>query len=92
LATRASPGRRPRGAAAAAGRCAAAADRRGLTKLKELHLGHTQITDDGCAALAAALGSGALPALKSLSLDGTPASNTAIDALRAARHGLRDIW
>ena len=60
----------------------------GLTKLKLLDLGCTQITDDGGASLAAALGSGALPALASLSLDGAPASNTAIDALRAARHGL----
>ena len=60
----------------------------GLTKLKTLYLSDTQIADAGCAALAAALGSGALPALESLSLDGTPASNTAIDALRAARHGL----
>jgi len=60
----------------------------GLSKLTLLDLGCTLFTDDGCAALAAALGSGALPALASLSLDGAPASNTAIDALRAARHGL----
>ena len=35
-----------------------------LTKLKRLYLDYTQITDAGCAALAAALDSGALPALE----------------------------
>eukprot|EP00964_Phaeocystis_antarctica_P129974 scaffold93792_cov60-Phaeocystis_antarctica.AAC.1 len=60
-----------------------------LTKLKGLWLGDTQITDVGCAALAAALDSGALPALKGLSLNGTPASAAAKAAVReavAARH------
>ena len=56
----------------------------GLAKLTALDLGHTQITDDGCDALAAALASGALPALVTLYLGGTPASATAIDALRRA--------
>jgi hypothetical protein len=37
-----------------------------LTKLKRLYLDNTQITDAGCAALAAALDSGALPALEYL--------------------------
>jgi hypothetical protein len=35
----------------------------GLAKLKALNLCHTQVTDAGCAALAAALESGALPAI-----------------------------
>ena len=40
-----------------------------LTKLKRLYLSGTQITDAGCAALAAALDSGALPALQALFLN-----------------------
>ena len=50
---------------------------RGLTKLKVLSLSYTQITDAGCAALASALESGALPALKNLFLRGIPASAAA---------------
>ena len=38
----------------------------GLKKLKVLNLSRTQITDAGCAALVAALDSGALPALETL--------------------------
>ena len=53
----------------------------GLAKLKALHLACTKITDDGCAALAAALDSGALPALKRLFLGGAPASYATRDAL-----------
>jgi hypothetical protein len=49
----------------------------GLTKLNELYLANTQITDAGCAALAAALDSGALPVLEVLDLRGTPASAAA---------------
>ena len=60
----------------------------GLKKLKELDLGHTQITDSGCAALAAALHSGALPALKTLRLDGITASDAAKAAVYAARANL----
>ena len=45
-----------------------------LTKLKRLSLRSTQITDAGCAALAAALDSGVMPALKNLYLNGVPAS------------------
>ena len=45
----------------------------GLAKLKELYLSSTQITDAGCAALAAALDSGALPALEKLDPYGIPA-------------------
>jgi hypothetical protein len=48
-----------------------------LTKLKDLDLSYTQFTDAGCAALTAALDSGALPALEALDLSGTPASATA---------------
>ena len=50
---------------------------RGLTKLKVLSLSYTQITDAGCVALASALESGALPALKNLFLRGIPASAAA---------------
>ena len=53
----------------------------GLKKLEKLHLSYTQITDAGCAALASALDSGALPALVTLSLDRIPASAAAIDAV-----------
>ena len=38
----------------------------GLAKLKVLYLSRTQITDAGCATLAAALDSGALPVLEKL--------------------------
>eukprot|EP00964_Phaeocystis_antarctica_P103280 scaffold68563_cov69-Phaeocystis_antarctica.AAC.2 len=55
-----------------------------LTKLKTLHLGKTQITDASCAALAAALGSGALPALEELKLARIPASAAAIATVRDA--------
>jgi len=66
-----------------------------LTKLKVLDLGYTQITDAGCAALAAALDSGALPALKVLYLQGAehggiPASATAVAAVYEARDTLKD--
>ena len=53
-----------------------------LAELKTLSLMHTQITDAGCAALAAALESGALPALEKLDLFDIPAS----DAAQAAVH------
>ena len=52
----------------------------GLTKLMALCLWSTQITDAGCATLAAALDSGALPALERLYLSNTSASATATDA------------
>ena len=55
-----------------------------LTKLKVLSLISTQVTDVGCAALVAALNSGALPALKSLNLDSIPASIAAKGAVREA--------
>ena len=55
-----------------------------LKKLEVLDLRHTQINDAGCAALAAALDSRALPALEEIELEGIPASVEAIGALRAA--------
>ena len=57
-----------------------------LTKLRGLYLRNTQITDAGCAALASALDSSALPALKELNLDRTLAS----DAAQAAVYETRD--
>ena len=57
----------------------------GLAKLKVLNLIDTQITDAGCATLAAALDSGALPALQRFHLRGIPASATAKAAVFAAR-------
>ena len=60
----------------------------GLAKLKWLDLNRTQITDAGCATLAAALDSVALPALKRLDLDGIPASAAAKAAVDAARANL----
>jgi len=47
-----------------------------LPKLRQLNLNNTQVDDAGCAALASALSSGALPALRSTSiaLRGIPAS------------------
>jgi hypothetical protein len=53
----------------------------GLKKLELLNLDYTQVSDAGCAALAAALDSGALPALGHLMLDDIPASAAAIDAV-----------
>ena len=60
----------------------------GLKKLKELDLDGTRVTDAGCAALAAALNSGALPALKRLALDSIPASDAAKAAVYEARANL----
>ena len=60
----------------------------GLAKLEVLYLSRTQVTDAGCATLAAALGSGALPALETLELDGIPASAAAQAAVYEARANL----
>ena len=60
-----------------------------LTKLKQLYLGRTDITDAGCAALAAALNSGALPALETLYLHGIPAGAAAKAAVYKARANLK---
>ena len=54
-----------------------------LKKLKMLILCETQVADAGCAALAAALDSGALPSLKNLDLRHIPASAAAEAALKA---------
>ena len=62
----------------------------GLAKLKLLDLTNTQVTNAGCATLAAALDSGALPALGYLALDGIPASAAAKAAVYAARPNLKD--
>eukprot|EP00964_Phaeocystis_antarctica_P102366 scaffold67720_cov63-Phaeocystis_antarctica.AAC.1 len=61
-----------------------------LTKLKFLNLTGTQITDAGCATLAAVLGGSALPALEVLFLHGTPASAAATAAVYEARASLLD--
>ena len=55
----------------------------GLAKLKLLGLSETQITDAGCAALAAALDRGALPALDDFHVCDIPASEAATAALLA---------
>ena len=55
----------------------------GLKRLRFLYFENTHVTDAGCAALAAALDSGALPALIDLNLDGTPASDAAKAAVQA---------
>ena len=57
-------------------------------KLMVLNLSRTQITDAGCAALASALESGALPALSTLFLAGIPASAAAKATVRRGRTGL----
>ena len=58
-----------------------------LTKLKVLDLCSIQVTDAGCVTLAAALDSGALPALENLFLYGTPATSA---AAKAAVYQARD--
>ena len=59
-----------------------------LTKLKDLRLGGTQVSDAGCATLSAALDSGMLPALERLYLHDTPASAAAKETVRVGRAGL----
>ena len=61
-----------------------------LTKLKDLYLSGTQITDAGCATLAAALNSGALPELEKLHLDDILASDAARAAVYEARANLKE--
>ena len=61
-----------------------------LTKLLELNLGDTQITDAGCATLIAALQSGALPALQGLHLSDNPATNAATAAVQEALRKRRE--
>ena len=55
----------------------------GLKKLEVLDLRHTKVSDVGCATLATAHDSGALPALESLLLGGTRASAAAKEAVGA---------
>jgi len=55
-----------------------------LAKLNQLDLSSTQVTDAGCAALAAALDSGALPALEDIFLRRIPASAAAEAAVQEA--------
>jgi hypothetical protein len=55
-----------------------------LAKLKWLYLGETRVDDAGCAALAAALNRGALPALDMLDILLIPASAAAKEAVRGA--------
>ena len=61
----------------------------GLTKLKELDLSFTKVTDAGCATLAAALDSGALPALETIYLHGSPASDAAKAVVQEALEKLK---
>jgi hypothetical protein len=63
----------------------------GLKKLRGLDLAYTQVSGAGCAALAAALDSGALPALEHLMLGGIPASAAAIDAVQEALERSRAV-
>ena len=66
----------------------------GLKKLRALDLSRTQVSDAGCAALAAALDSGTLPALEPaeyINLDDIPASAAAKAAVHEACHKLTDI-
>ena len=64
-----------------------------LTKLETLDLGNTQVSDVGCAALVAALHSGALPALYRINLSGILASDEAkaavTEAVNTQRKSLR---
>ena len=62
----------------------------GLAELKILDLMGTQITDAGCATLAAALERGALPSLQTLYLVGIPARAAAVAAVYEARANLKD--
>ena len=59
----------------------------GLTNLKRLYLSYTQVSDAGCAALTAALNSGALPVMNValLAMNGIPASATAKAAVYEAQ-------
>ena len=58
----------------------------GLAKLKEIYLGRTQITAAGCADLASALRSGALPALDSFYIEGSRLRGQANTTATAAVH------
>ena len=62
----------------------------GLKQLERLDLRFNEVSDSGCATLAAALNSGALPALKKLHLRGIAASAEAKAAVYEARAGLEE--
>ena len=64
----------------------------GLAKLKVIELSRTQITEAGCATLAAALDSGALPALETLCMHDIPASTAAMVAVREAAKGRAAVY
>jgi hypothetical protein len=66
-----------------AGRCSAAADC-SAGEILWLFLRNTQVADAGCICLVSALDSGALPALRQLDLDGSPASDASRTAVREA--------
>ena len=74
--------------------CALPTTARGLTKLQRLNLRNNQVTDAGCAILAAALDSGALPALEkhSCDIEGIPASAAAKVAVYKALADSRRVW
>ena len=63
---------------------ASAAFLRSAASFRRLRTRQRQITDAGCATLAAALDSGALPALEELRLDYAPASAAATGAVSKA--------
>ena len=58
----------------------------GLTKLAQLDLRSTEVTNAGCAALVDALDGNTLPALQVLNLKRVPASAEAKEAVREAMH------
>ena len=62
-----------------------------LAKLQELDLEYAQLSDAGCATLAAALDSGALPWLEMLGLLDIPASAAAIATVYEARPHLKKL-
>ena len=62
-----------------------------LARLEELDLECSQVSDAGCATLADALDSGALPALEMLGLSHTPASAAAIATVYEARPNLEKL-
>jgi len=63
-----------------------------LKKLRELDLEDTQVNDAGCAALAAALDSGAMPALEKLELVHIRASDVAKAAVYASTASILPTW
>ena len=63
----------------------------GLAKLKALEISSTQVTDTGCAALASALSSGALPELVTIGIGNIPASAASKAAVTAAANHVRQL-